>query len=50
MNYIEKLDNNKIGFTFITDYLITRRTFENVSLKIFAPEFIKINFLIIDHL
>jgi hypothetical protein len=35
MNYIEKLDNNKIGFTFITDYLITRRTFENVSLESF---------------
>ncbi len=31
MSYIEKLANNKIGFTFINDVLITRKTFEFVS-------------------
>jgi hypothetical protein len=31
MNYIEKVGNNKIGFTFINDSLIKRSTFQIVS-------------------
>jgi hypothetical protein len=31
MNYIEKVGNNKIGFTFINDSLIKGSTFQIVS-------------------
>ena len=31
MNYIEKLSNNKIGFTLNNGVLITRETFQYVS-------------------
>jgi hypothetical protein len=34
MSYIEKMANNKIGFTFTNDVMITRKTFEFVSLLI----------------
>jgi hypothetical protein len=31
MDYIEKVANNKIGFTLINKLLITRETFQTVS-------------------
>jgi hypothetical protein len=31
MNYIEKVGNNKIGFTLTNNQLITRETFQCVS-------------------
>jgi len=38
MTHIEKLANNKIGFTFIYDDMITRKTFEFVSFFYFIEE------------
>jgi hypothetical protein len=35
MNYIEKVGNNKIGFTLTNKLMITRSTFEFVSFFIF---------------
>jgi len=32
MDYMEKLSNNEIGFTFTNNILITRRTFKFVSI------------------
>jgi hypothetical protein len=31
MDYIEKVGNNKIGFTLTNKFLITRETFQHVS-------------------
>jgi hypothetical protein len=31
MNYIEKVGNNKIGFTLTNNQLITRETFQSVG-------------------
>jgi hypothetical protein len=38
MTHIEKVANNKIGFTFIYDDMITRKTFERVSFLNFIDE------------